>query len=140
MVLHKRPWGRPGPRNSAADLFSRFSVSDGRFWEPLWLRPGAKAEPKANVKKEAKAKPTMKRPTSAKREAPDVVDANKDKRCPSLADTRARDYKGGRVYIGKFAFRCIRKRYDYYSEKQSAHRSDRSGVWEKSMKATDDSK
>ena len=96
--------------------------------------PKAEWVDKKVAKKTAKSAPAPKK----KRAAREIIDANKNKTCPKSTDKRARDYKTGRIYIGPFAFRCVRKRGDYYTERQFSHTKDRGPAWKKSLKAIDD--
>ena len=59
-------------------------------------------------------------------------------KCPKVGVTTPVEYNGGKIYIGAFAFRVIRKLQDYYSERQFSHPTDKAAAWKHSLKAIDD--
>jgi hypothetical protein len=106
----------------------------------------AKKAGRTAIKRPASASSSTKsgRPTSGgtsalKRPAASVVVYTKQKppKCPKIADEGSIEYNGGKIYLGKFAFRVIRKLRDYYSERQFSHRLDRSTAWKSSLMAID---
>ena len=79
----------------------------------------------------------LKRPAGA---APACGFGKKRPRCPSMSQSDALLYNGGKVYnsIKKMSFRCLRVANNAYTEKSCAWKDDREQAWERALDAIDD--
>ena len=79
----------------------------------------------------------LKRPAGA---APACGFGKKRPRCPSMSQSDALLYNGGKVYnsIKRMSFRCLRVANNTYPEKSCAWKDDREQAWERALDAIDD--